>query len=109
MEKINTGISVIMPTYNQGSFIVRAISSLLAQEHEHWELIIINDGSTDYTEELLAEHRADKRIRYFKHTANKGLGYCLNLGMRQASYNYISYLPSDDIFYADHLSSLLTT
>ena len=109
MEKINTGISVIMPTYNQGSFIVRAISSLLAQEHEHWELIIINDGSTDYTEELLAEHRADKRIRYFKHTANKGLGYCLNLGMRQASYNYISYLPSDDIFYADHLSSLLAT
>ncbi|HEU4554485.1 MAG TPA: glycosyltransferase family A protein [Chitinophaga sp.] len=98
-----------MPTYNQGAFIVRAVSSLLAQEHTHWELIIINDGSTDYTEELLVNFKSDPRIRYCKHLTNKGLGVCLNEGMRQASYNYICYLPSDDIFYANHLSTLLAT
>jgi glycosyltransferase involved in cell wall biosynthesis len=108
MSKMKTtGISVIMPTYNQVAFIRRAIASLYAQLHQVWELIIINDGCTDSTEDTIKEYFLDTRIRYFKNKKNEGLGYCLNKGMQQAAFNYICYLPSDDIFYANHLSSLL--
>ncbi len=100
-------ISVIMPTYNQVAFIRRAIASLYAQLYQAWELIIINDGCTDSTEDTLQEYFSDTRIRYFKNENNKGIGYCLNKGLQEAAFNYIAYLPSDDIFYADHLSSLL--
>lgn len=106
MIDLESGISVIMPTYNQGSFIIRAINSLFAQEHQNWELIIINDGSSDYTEDLLADYLADDRIRYIKNDTNKGLGACLNKGIQYASFEYISYLPSDDTYYKEHLSSL---
>lgn len=107
MPNTENSISVIMPTYNQGTFISRAIAGLYAQMHQEWELIIINDGSTDCTEDTLTNYFLDKRIRYYKNEKNKGLGYCLNRGLQQATFNYICYLPSDDIFYADHLSTLL--
>ena len=103
---LKSGISVIMPTYNQGSFIIGAINSLFGQQYQNWELIIINDGSTDYTEELLTNYLTDQRIRYFKNNENRGLGFCLNLGIKQASFEYISYLPSDDIYYKEHLFTL---
>ncbi|MCF3110626.1 glycosyltransferase family 2 protein [Niabella sp. CC-SYL272] len=103
------GISVIMPTYNQGAFIKRAITSLFAQHFNNWELIIVNDGSSDYTEDLVQEYIQEGRIHYYKNSENKGLGFCLNLGIQYANYEYISYLPSDDIYYADHLSSLFST
>lgn len=103
------GISVIMPTYNQGAFISRAIASLLAQDHQEWELILINDGSTDYTVDILSEYLQDDRIRYVENERNQGLGSCLNQGLVLASYAYISYLPADDIYYTNHLSSLLDT
>jgi glycosyltransferase involved in cell wall biosynthesis len=60
-----------------------------------------------HTEDTLTNYFLDKRIRYYKNEKNEGLGYCLNRGLLEASFNYICYLPSDDIFYANHLSSLL--
>jgi glycosyltransferase involved in cell wall biosynthesis len=102
-------ISVIMPTYNQGAFIRRALTSLLTQKFQDWELILINDGSTDYTEDVIEDYVDDVRIRYIKNESNKGLGYCLNFGMVNAKCNNICYLPSDDIYYADHLSVLYET
>ena len=103
------GISVIMPTYNQGSFIGIALASLFVQTFQKWELIIIDDGSTDYTEDIIIDYLKDARVRCLKNQRNKGLGYCLNLGMQYASYNFICYLPSDDIYYANHLSILYDT
>ncbi len=100
------GISIIMPTYNQGGYIRRAIAGLYAQVHTKWELVIINDGCTDSTEDTLTRV-TDSRIKIFKNDRNEGLGFCLNQGMEQASFNYICYLPSDDIIYANHLSTLL--
>ncbi|SDF79241.1 Glycosyltransferase sugar-binding region containing DXD motif-containing protein [Pedobacter terrae] len=100
------GISVIMPTYNQVSFISRAITSLLIQTFLEWELIIIVDGSTDGTVELIEKYLGDKRIKYFFYKNNKGLGTAANLGLENASYDYISYLPSDDLYFSDHLQSL---
>ncbi len=101
-----TGISVIMPTYNQAEYIVRAINSLILQSFAQWELIIINDGSTDDTKEAIKKYLSDKRVCYIENNRNEGLGKCLNIGIARVSYNYIAYLPSDDVYYASHLQSL---
>lgn len=63
-------ISVIMPTYNQGAFISRAIKSLLLQKFNDWELIIINDACTDYTDQVINEYINDQRIMVFKNKTN---------------------------------------
>ncbi|HLR38043.1 MAG TPA: glycosyltransferase family 2 protein [Chitinophagaceae bacterium] len=98
-----------MPTYNQGAFIRRSLTSLFAQDFKNWELILINDGSTDYTEQVIEDYIDDSRVRYYKNDQNKGLGFCLNLGILYAKHEFICYLPSDDIYYANHLSSLYNT
>lgn len=103
------GISVLMPTYNQGAFISRAIASLQLQTFQNWELVIINDGSSDYTAEVVKDYLKDERIRYYENAQNKGLGVCLNMGLDRSNYNLIAYLPSDDIYFADHLASLYKT
>ena len=98
--------SVLMPTFNQCAFIRRAISSLLQQTYSHWELIIINDGSTDATKNFIADYLSDPRIKYLENDTNRGLGYSLNRGIDTASCDYIAYLPSDDLFYGNHLETL---
>jgi len=100
------GISVIMPTYNRGAFISRAITSLLLQNFTEWELIIIDDGSDDYTLDIVKQYEYDKRILYHSNSRNLGLGKALNQGLDLARYDYIAYLPSDDIFFRDHLKTL---
>jgi len=99
-------VSVIMPTYKHEHFIKRAIASLIGQTLTDWELIIINDGSPDNTKNAIQEFLQDKRIQYYTHQQNKGLGACLNFGITKANSDYISYLPSDDIIFKDHLQSL---
>jgi glycosyltransferase involved in cell wall biosynthesis len=102
-------VTVIMPTYNQDKFICRAINSLLKQTFKNWELLIVNDGSTDLTYHLIQKYSEDKRIKYLQHSTNKGLGASINNALGIARGNYISYLPSDDIMYEDHLQSLIDT
>ena len=105
MKKEN-GFTIIMPTYNQCSYIRRAINSLIKQTFEDWELIIINDGCTDETEGFLSDYLSHPKIRYIKNDRNKGLGYALNQGLANAKYDRIAYLPSDDFYYAHHLQIL---
>jgi glycosyltransferase involved in cell wall biosynthesis len=92
------GFTVIMPTFNQAAFIRRAIHSLQYQIYENWELIIINDGCTDNTEDILSEFSIDKRIHFIKNKGNQGLGHALNQGLDVAIFDHIAYLPSDDFF-----------
>jgi glycosyltransferase involved in cell wall biosynthesis len=107
-EQLNlvTGISVIMPTFNQCCFISRSIESLILQTFRDWELIIINDGCTDNTEEVLERYLTDPRIHYLKNEENTGLGNSLNIGIHAAKFDFIAYLPSDDIYFARHLETL---
>jgi len=102
-------ISIITPVYNQASFIHRAIESVFSQTYIYWELIIVNDGSTDAIDTAIAPYLHDDRITYVKHDANQGLGYTLNRAIELAKHNYIAYLPADDVYYPQHLQLLYDT
>lgn len=100
------GFTVIMPTYNQCTYIRRSIQSLFSQSYKEWELIIINDGCTDNTDTYIQSYLSDERVHYIKNEKNRGLGYALNQGLDSARYEYIAYLPSDDYYYTEHLQTL---
>jgi glycosyltransferase involved in cell wall biosynthesis len=102
-------VTVIMPTYNQQKFLSRAINSLLRQTLCNWELIIVNDGSTDNTQSVVEDFLEDGRIKYLTNASNKGIGNSINNALEIAKGKYIAYLPSDDIFFKDHLQSLYET
>ncbi len=100
-------VTVVMPTFRQQAFIARAIDSLFAQTEQRWELVVIDDGSPDTTAEAVAPFVADPRVRYLRFSRNRGLGRALNVGLQAARAPFVAYLPSDDVWYPDHLSSLL--
>jgi glycosyltransferase involved in cell wall biosynthesis len=99
-------VSVIMPTFKQDRFIRRALDSLFSQELSDWELLIIDDGSPDETQSTIESFLGDPRLSYYRLDENRGLGAALNFGLERARSPLIAYLPSDDIFYANHLVSL---
>lgn len=99
-------VTVLMPTYQQARFIARALDSLQAQTLTDWEAIVVDDGSTDGTAEVMASYLTDTRIRFYRLGENKGLGHALNAGLAKAKSSLIAYLPSDDVVYQDHLQSL---
>lgn len=100
-------VSVLMPTFKQASFIRRALESLHAQTFQDWELIVVDDGSPDTTGRVLERYRADPRVRYRRLTHNNGLGAALNIATGMAHGGYLAYLPSDDLYYPDHLARLV--
>lgn len=100
-------ISVLLPTYNQAAFLPRAVSSLFAQTYTKWELLIIDDGSSDETPSLIAQYRCDPRIRDWRIDENGGFCRALNVGLEVARAPFIAYLPSDDLYYPNHLHSLI--
>ena len=94
-------VSVVMPTYNQAKFIREAIDSILAQTFRDFELIVVNDGSTDDTEAIVMSYM-DPRIRYVK-KPHGGTGSALNEGFRHASGEYESWWASDNVMAPDAL------
>ena len=87
-------ISIIVPAYNAEKYIKKCIDSMIRQTKEELEFIIVNDGSTDNTENLVKEYK-DKRIKYFKNK-NQGIGKTRNFGIDKAKGKYIMFLDSDD-------------
>ena len=94
-------VSVVIPAHNHESYVGEAIQSVLDQSFADFELIIINDGSTDHTEEEILKFR-DPRIRYVAQE-NRGLSVTLNRGVELARGDYFNFLPSDDTFYPEKL------
>jgi len=87
--------SIICATYNRSSLLKRAIMSVLNQQFKDFELIIVNDGSTDETEGVVRSFK-DRRIVYFKNETNRGPNHARNIGLKHASGRYIALLDDDD-------------
>jgi len=102
---VRPGISVIMPAYNHERFVGQAIESVLKQTHGAFEFIIVNDGSTDGTEEVIRRYD-DERITYVRQDNADAFG-ALNNGISLATGAYIAIINSDDRFHPERLATLL--
>lgn len=98
-------VSVLLPTYNRSALLARAIASVQRQSDPRWELVIVDDGSTDRTADLLRScARADSRIR-FARQPNSGPAAARNRAYRLAAGRYVAYLDSDDEYLPAHLAT----
>ncbi len=106
---MNDLVSIITPTYNCGKFIAETIESVLRQTYENWEMIIIDDCSTDNTKEIVEEHaQRDKRIKYHLFDINSGAAIARTKAMELASGKYMAFLDSDDLWIKDKLERQLS-
>jgi glycosyltransferase involved in cell wall biosynthesis len=99
-------ISVVMATYNRADTLPRAVDSVLRQSHKDWELLIVDDGSTDATHEVL-ESLDDPRIRIYRHPHNRGMHAAKNTGLDHLSGEWFTTLDSDDEMVPEALEVLL--
>lgn len=98
-------VSVYMPAYNREKYIAEAIDSILNQTFTDFELIIINDGSTDNTAKIISDYAArDKRIKFINNKQNRGIVAASNIGLDVAIGEYIAKMDSDDISLPDRLA-----
>lgn len=95
-------VSVVIPTYNRGRVIGRAIESVLRQTFSDFELIIVDDGSTDNSCEIVGLYD-DSRIRLIRNTQNRGANFCRNIGIKESKGKYIAFQDSDDEWTTDKL------
>ncbi len=100
---VDVSVSIIMPTYNCGAYIKESIDSVLAQTFQNWELLIIDDCSTDNTEEIVKRYLWEKRVLYYKLEKNSGPATARNIGLEKAKGTYIAFLDSDDLWTEDKL------
>ena len=97
-------VSIITPIFNSERFIAETIVSVQAQTYQDWEMIIVDDCSTDKTAEIVASFQEkDSRIKYFYNSTNKGSALSRNLALQKAKGKWIAFLDSDDIWLPDKL------
>ncbi|MCM1251253.1 MAG: glycosyltransferase [Clostridium sp.] len=97
-----TKVSVVIPTYNRANTIKRAIDSVLNQTYKDFELIIVDDGSTDDTAQIVNEYK-DSRLRYLVTEKRRGANHARNIGIQNAVGEYIAFQDSDDVWLEDKL------
>ena len=100
-------ISIILPTYNRCDIVKRAINSALSQTFKTFEIIVVDDCSTDNTKQEVLSI-SDKRIHYIQHNRNKGGSAARNTGINQSKGKYITFLDDDDEYPEDRLTSLIS-
>lgn len=105
---MNDLVSIIMPSYNTGRFIKETIESVLAQSYPTWELIIVDDCSTDDTDDVVSQYLADERIHYIKNDTNSGAAVSRNRALREAKGKWIAFLDSDDLWEPDKLQKQIS-
>lgn len=100
-------ISVIVPVYNTENYIAKCLNSILAQKMQDFEIIVVNDGSTDNSESIIKNLQKDypEKIKYFKKT-NGGLSDARNFGVKKACGEYLCFVDSDDFIYEGLFESL---
>ena len=100
-------ISIIMPVYNCEQYLIESIESVITQSYQNWELIIVDDGSTDRSSEIIdAYSQKDVRIKAF-HKPNQGVSMARNLALEQMKGEYVTFIDSDDVYHANRLSRMI--
>ena len=102
-EAMQPFFTIIMPAFNRAGLVVNAIESIIRQDFAQWELIIVDDGSTDNTFDAVRPYvLGDRRIRYH-YAANRGLAMARNIGISSGRGEYFTFLDSDDEYLPEHL------
>ncbi len=96
-------VSIITPSYNTAKFIAETIDSVRLQTYTNWEMIIVDDCSTDDTDTVIEGYLGDSRIKYFKNKKNFGAAESRNKALREAKGRWIAFLDSDDLWQPDKL------
>lgn len=99
-------ISIIVPVYNVERFIVETMDCVLAQTYQDWELLLVEDGSSDGTRQVIEQYiekKQEKRIRLIKQPSNMGAARARNRGLQEAVGRYIAYLDADDLWMPEKL------
>jgi glycosyltransferase involved in cell wall biosynthesis len=97
-------VTVVIPTYNRAHFLPRSLDSVLAQTHEDFEVLVVDDGSSDGTAALMADYRdRDGRVRYLVQPQNAGVSAARNRGLHEARGEFIAFLDSDDEWFPEKL------
>ncbi|TND09353.1 MAG: glycosyl transferase family protein [Bacteroidetes bacterium] len=104
MDKL---VSIVIPAYNAASYLAETIETVLRQTYPHWELIIVDDGSTDKTAEVTSGFLQDKRIRYEKQQ-NAGVSAARNYGASFAKGEYLAFLDADDLWHTEYLGKKIS-
>ncbi len=106
----NNLVSIITPTYNSAKYIAQTIQSVQNQTYTNWEMIIVDDGSTDNTKEIVAQFASkDNRIKPFQMATNSGPAKARNTGIKNATGKYMTFLDADDIWFDDFITTSITT
>ena len=106
---MTTQVCVVMPAYNADKFIAEAIRSVMAQTHENWRLLVIDDGSADDTIEVVeALCREDSRITLLRNPQNMGVAKTRNKGLQLCAGQYVALLDSDDVWHPEKLEKQLS-
>ena len=102
----NNFFSIIIPLYNKENYIKQTLNSVLSQEYYNYEIIVIDDGSTDKGFSIVSEiAKKNKKIKIYQQT-NQGVSIARNNGLKHAKYNYICFLDADDIWYPSFLTKV---
>ena len=96
-------VSIIMPSWNTAKFIAKSIQCVIDQTYQNWELLIVDDCSTDNTNEIVEPFLSDKRVKFFHNEKNSGAALTRNKAMREAKGEWIAFLDSDDLWTPDKL------
>lgn len=99
-------VSIVIPIYNAEKYLNDTIQSVIAQTYTNWELILINDGSPDNSEDVVLKYQ-DTRFKYYKQS-NGGVSSARNLGIEKSSGTYIAFLDADDVWLEDNLQKKIT-
>jgi glycosyltransferase involved in cell wall biosynthesis len=101
---LRPSFTVIIPTYNRAEFIRDTLESVLAQSYTRYEIIVVDNCSTDGTPDVLDPYIKDARIRFFRNDQNRERAYSRNVGLENATGDYVTFLDSDDLMYPENLS-----
>lgn len=100
-------VTVLIPFYNPGSYILEALDSVFLQTYKDWQIILIDDASTDNTVTIIEDYLKDPRVRLVRHSQNMGQSKSMNTGLKQVETPFLIQLDADDWFYPHTLEILI--